>query len=122
MSNVLGTINPVAEPSPIWPTRPARGAGRRLPGRGAHADPDVKALDADFYVCTGHKLYGPTGIGVLYGKAEPLAALPPYQGGGEMIETVTEEARHLCRAAACGSRPARRRSWRPSAWAPRWTG
>jgi cysteine desulfurase/selenocysteine lyase len=57
-----------------------------------HADPDVKALDCDFYVCTGHKLYGPTGIGVLYGKAAALAALPPYQGGGEMIESVTEEA------------------------------
>jgi len=52
----------------------------------------VRALDADFYVFSGHKLYGPTGIGVLYGKAERLAALPPYQGGGEMIGTVTEQA------------------------------
>jgi hypothetical protein len=49
----------------------------------------VKALDVDFYVFTGHKLYGPTGIGVLYGKAERLAALPPYQGGGEMIGSVS---------------------------------
>jgi cysteine desulfurase/selenocysteine lyase len=57
-----------------------------------HLAIDVKALDCDFYVCTGHKLYGPTGIGILYGKAERLAALPPYQGGGEMIGTVTETA------------------------------
>jgi cysteine desulfurase/selenocysteine lyase len=56
-----------------------------------HGDVDVQALDADFYVFSGHKLYGPTGIGVLYGKAERLADLPPYQGGGEMIETVTLE-------------------------------
>ncbi|MGC3944178.1 MAG: aminotransferase class V-fold PLP-dependent enzyme [Chryseolinea sp.] len=53
---------------------------------------DVQALDADFYVFSGHKLYGPTGIGVLYGKTRALAALPPYQGGGEMIGVVTEEA------------------------------
>jgi len=52
----------------------------------------VQGLHVDFYVFSGHKLYGPTGIGVLYGKAERLAALPPYQGGGEMIGTVTEEA------------------------------
>ena len=53
---------------------------------------DVKALDANFYVFSGHKLYGPTGIGVLYGKRERLEELPPYQGGGEMIATVTEDA------------------------------
>ena len=52
----------------------------------------MRDLDVDFYVLTGHKLYGPTGIGVLYGKAERLAALPPYQGGGEMIGTVSMEA------------------------------
>jgi len=52
---------------------------------------DVQAIGCDFYVMTGHKLYGPTGIGVLYGKAEALEALPPYQGGGEMIETVTRD-------------------------------
>ena len=91
MSNVLGTINPVAE---IARLADAAGSLVLVDGcQGAvHADPDVKALDCDFYVCTGHKLYGPTGIGVLYGKAEALAALPPYQGGGEMIESVTEEA------------------------------
>ena len=57
-----------------------------------HQAVDVQALDADFYVFSGHKLYGPTGIGVLFGKAERLAALPPYQGGGEMIGSVSLEA------------------------------
>ncbi len=91
MSNVLGTINPVAE---IAAMAHAVGAAMVVDGcQGAvHLAVDVKALDCDFYVCTGHKLYGPTGIGVLYGKAERLAALPPYQGGGEMIESVTEDA------------------------------
>jgi cysteine desulfurase/selenocysteine lyase len=53
---------------------------------------DVQALDADYYAFTGHKLYGPTGIGVLYGKRKKLEALPPFEGGGEMIETVTRDA------------------------------
>ena len=90
MSNVLGTINPVAE---ITAMAHAAGAIMVVDGcQGAvHASPDVRALDCDFYVCTGHKLYGPTGIGVLYGKAERLNALGPYQGGGEMIETVSED-------------------------------
>jgi len=57
-----------------------------------HCSPDVQALDCDFYVFTGHKLYGPTGIGGMYGKRAALEALPPYQGGGEMIATVTEDA------------------------------
>jgi cysteine desulfurase/selenocysteine lyase len=56
-----------------------------------HLKVDVQAMGADFYVFTGHKLYGPTGIGVLYGKADKLAALPPYEGGGEMIQTVTRD-------------------------------
>ena len=56
-----------------------------------HLDVDVRDLDADFYVLTGHKLYGPTGIGVLYGKRELLESLPPFLGGGEMIEEVTRE-------------------------------
>jgi cysteine desulfurase/selenocysteine lyase len=56
-----------------------------------HRRVDVQALDADFYVFTGHKLYGPTGIGVLYGKRELLEAMPPWMGGGEMISTVTYE-------------------------------
>jgi len=90
MSNVLGTVNPVADL-----TRMAHAAGAvvLLDGCQAivHMPVDVKALDADFYVFSGHKLYGPTGIGILYGKAERLAALPPYQGGGEMIGYVTTE-------------------------------
>jgi cysteine desulfurase/selenocysteine lyase len=91
MSNVLGTINPVAE---IIAAAHAIGAPVLLDGAQAivHQPVDVTALDVDFYVFSGHKLYGPTGIGVLYGKAERLAALPPYQGGGEMIGTVTIDA------------------------------
>ena len=91
MSNVLGTINPVKE---IIEAAHAVGVPVLLDGAQGivHAPVDVQALDVDYYVFSGHKLYGPTGIGVLYGKAERLAALPPYQGGGEMIGTVTEEA------------------------------
>ena len=91
MSNVTGTINPVADI-----TRMAHEAGALVLIDGCqgvvHLPVDVKALDADFYVFSGHKLYGPTGIGILYGKAERLAELPPYQGGGEMIGTVTLES------------------------------
>jgi len=90
MSNVLGTINPVAEI-----TRLAHEVGARVLIDGCqgavHAAPDVQAIGCDYYVITGHKLYGPTGIGALYGKADALEALPPYQGGGEMIETVEKE-------------------------------
>jgi len=90
MSNVLGTVNDVAE---IVRLAHAAGAPALLDGcQGVvHTKVDVKALDVDFYVFSGHKLYGPTGIGVLYGKAERLAALPPYQGGGEMIASVSIE-------------------------------
>jgi cysteine desulfurase / selenocysteine lyase len=90
MSNVLGTINPVRE---LTDAAHAAGALVLVDGcQGAvHMAVDVKALDVDFYVATGHKLYGPTGIGVLYGKADVLADLPPYQGGGEMIGTVAED-------------------------------
>ncbi len=91
MSNVLGTINPVTEIA-----RMAHDAGALVLIDGCqgvvHLPVDVKALDVDFYVFSGHKLYGPTGIGVLYGKPEALAALPPYQGGGEMIGEVRLEA------------------------------
>jgi cysteine desulfurase/selenocysteine lyase len=90
VSNVLGTINPVKA---ITDMAHAAGAAVLIDGcQGAvHAHIDVAEIDCDFYVFTGHKLYGPTGVGVLYGKAERLAAMPPYQGGGEMIGAVTEE-------------------------------
>ena len=88
MSNVLGTINPVREMIAI---AHARGIPVLVDGSQAavHIPVDVRDLDADFYIMTGHKLYGPTGIGVLYGKYDLLAEMQPYQGGGEMIETVT---------------------------------
>ena len=91
MSNVLGTVNDVRA---IADMAHAAGALILVDGcQGAvHCSPDVQALDADFYVFTGHKLFGPTGIGGLYGKRAVLEALPPYQGGGEMIATVTEDA------------------------------
>lgn len=90
MSNVLGTINPIAEI-----TRLAHAAGARVLVDGCqgavHATPDVQAVGCDWYVVTGHKLFGPTGVGALYGTTEALESLPPYQGGGEMIETVEKE-------------------------------
>ncbi|MDZ4051898.1 MAG: cysteine desulfurase [Phenylobacterium sp.] len=91
MSNVLGTVNPAAE---IIGMAKAAGALTLVDGCQAvvHQVVDVKALDADFYVFSGHKLYGPTGIGVLYGTRKRMADLPPDQGGGEMIATVTEDA------------------------------
>ncbi|THD54879.1 cysteine desulfurase [Phenylobacterium sp.] len=87
MSNVLGTVNPVTE---LTKLAHEAGALVLLDGCQAvvHQPVDVKALDCDFYVFSGHKLYGPTGIGALYGKAERLAGLRPYQGGGEMIANV----------------------------------
>ena len=87
MSNVLGTINPAAE---IIATAHAAGVPVLLDGCQAivHMPVDVQALDVDFYAFSGHKFYGPTGIGVLYGKADRLAAMAPYQGGGEMIGEV----------------------------------
>jgi cysteine desulfurase/selenocysteine lyase len=88
MSNVLGTISPVHA---IVEAAHAAGALCLIDGcQGAvHAAPDVADIGCDFYVFTGHKLYGPSGIGALYGKAEILASMPPWQGGGEMIEQVT---------------------------------
>ncbi|WP_026792744.1 SufS family cysteine desulfurase [Pleomorphomonas oryzae] len=90
MSNVTGTIVPIREVTRI---AHAHGAVVLVDGsQGAvHLPVDVQDLDADFYVLTGHKVYGPTGIGVLYGKQHLLEAMPPWQGGGEMIETVTTE-------------------------------
>ena len=91
MSNALGTIVPVAE---VIRIAHARGIPVLVDGSQAavHMAVDVRALDADFYVFTGHKTYGPTGIGVLYGKSEHLRRMPPYQGGGEMISEVTTDA------------------------------
>ena len=90
MSNVLGTINPIKA---VVEAAHAAGAKVLIDGcQGAvHAAPDVQDIGADFYVFTGHKLFGPTGIGVLWGRADVLAELPPYQGGGEMIEQVTTD-------------------------------
>ncbi len=91
MSNVLGTVTPLRE---IIKLAHARGIPVLVDGsQGAvHMPVDVQALDADFYVFTGHKVYGPTGIGVLYGKMDRLKALPPFNGGGEMISVVTEQS------------------------------
>jgi cysteine desulfurase/selenocysteine lyase len=90
MSNVLGTINPVKD---IIAAAHALDIPVLLDGAQGivHQQVDVQDLDVDFYVFSGHKLYGPTGIGVLYGKAERLEDMPPYQGGGEMIGQVTME-------------------------------
>lgn len=90
VSNVLGTVNPVAEIIAL-----AHQQNVKVLIDGAQAVPhipvDVQQLDADFYVFSGHKIYAPTGIGVLYGKEALLNAIPPYQGGGEMIDKVTFE-------------------------------
>ena len=91
MSNALGTINPIAD---IIRIAHAHGALVMVDGcqGSVHLETDVRALDADFYCFTGHKLYGPTGIGVAYGKRHLLAKMPPFNGGGEMIDLVTTEA------------------------------
>src|SRR5439155_11383649 len=88
VSNALGTINPLRRLIDL-----AHAAGAPVLIDGAQAVPhvlvDVQDLDCDFYAFSGHKLYGPTGIGVLYGKQTLLEAMPPYQGGGDMISSVT---------------------------------
>jgi cysteine desulfurase/selenocysteine lyase len=90
VSNALGTINPAKQIIEM-----AHQAGALALVDGAQAAPhlkiDVQALDADFYTISGHKIFGPTGIGILYGKTKLLNAMPPYQGGGDMIRTVTFE-------------------------------
>ncbi len=90
ISNALGTINPIE-----FMIQKAHEAGAAILIDGAqaapHLKPDVQALDCDFYVFSGHKICGPTGTGILYGKEVWLQKLPPYQGGGEMIATVTFE-------------------------------
>ena len=91
VSNALGTINPIAE---MIEAAHAVGAVVLIDGAQAmaHLPVDVQALDCDFYAFSGHKMYAPTGIGCLYGKRDLLEALPPWQGGGEMIERVTIDA------------------------------
>jgi cysteine desulfurase / selenocysteine lyase len=90
VSNALGTVNPVRKI-----VEAARSVNARVLLDGAQAVPhmpvDVRAIDCDFYAFSGHKVYAPTGIGILYGKAELLEAMPPYQGGGDMISSVTFE-------------------------------
>ncbi|MCC7412535.1 MAG: cysteine desulfurase [Gammaproteobacteria bacterium] len=90
VSNALGTVNPVAE---MVARARARGIVTLVDGAQAvpHMQVDVRALGCDFYAFSGHKLFGPTGIGVLYGRAELLDAMPPYQGGGDMIRMVSFE-------------------------------
>ena len=89
VSNVLGTVNPVAARSPSW----AHAVGATVVVDASQAVPqlpvDVAALGADLVAFTGHKMVGPTGIGVLWGRYDLLAELPPFLGGGEMIEMVT---------------------------------
>ena len=90
VSNALGTVNPVREIA-----RMAHDVGAVIVVDGAqgapHGNVDVRDLDVDFYALSGHKMYGPTGIGVLYGRRELLDAMPPWQGGGDMIRSVTFE-------------------------------
>jgi cysteine desulfurase/selenocysteine lyase len=90
VSNALGTINPLAEMIELahrWNVPVVVDGAQAVP----HMHVDVRALDADFYAFSGHKLFGPTGIGVLYGKEKLLEAMPPFQGGGDMIRSVTFE-------------------------------
>jgi cysteine desulfurase/selenocysteine lyase len=90
MSNALGTIVPVKDVTRI---AHARGIPVLIDGSQAavHLDVDLRDIDCDFYVFTGHKLYGPTGIGVLYGNHSDLEAMPPFNGGGEMIQEVSQD-------------------------------
>jgi len=90
VSNVLGTINPVKriiEMAHLWNVPVLLDGAQAAP----HVKVDVRALDCDFYTLSSHKLFGPTGVGALYGKAKRLEAMPPYQGGGDMIASVTFE-------------------------------
>ncbi len=90
VSNALGTVNPLAEMIELahrWNVPVVVDGAQAVP----HMRVDVRALDADFYAFSGHKLFGPTGIGVLYGKEKLLEAMPPFQGGGDMIRSVTFE-------------------------------
>lgn len=98
VSNVLGTVNPVKEM-----TRIAHEHGVPVLVDGAQASPhlriDVRDIDCDFYAFSSHKMYGPTGVGILYGRKALLEEMPPYQGGGEMIEACHVREDDLCRPA-----------------------
>lgn len=109
VSNVLGTINPVRE---MIAYAHAQGVPVLVDGAQAvpHLRVNVQELDADFYVFSAHKVYGPTGIGVLYGKEKWLDAMPPYQGGGEMIAHVDFRVR-LSGSCLSSSRPVHRTMW-----------
>src|SRR3970282_1662795 len=93
VSNAPGTVNQVRE---MVALAHARGVPVLLDGAQAvpHLKVDVRDLDCDFYAFSGHKMFGPTGIGVLYGRSELLEKMPPYQGGGDMISLVTFEKTH----------------------------
>ena len=91
VSNALGTVQPGAARSSRWRTRAACRCWSTARRRRRTCAVDVQALGCDFYAFSGHKLFGPTGIGVLYGRQELLEAMPPYQGGGDMILSVTFE-------------------------------
>ncbi|MGH7498065.1 MAG: SufS family cysteine desulfurase [Gemmatimonadales bacterium] len=90
LSNALGTINPVRD---LVARAHARGVPVLVDGAqsASHLGVDVQKIDCDFFACSGHKIYGPTGVGVLYGRAELLERMPPWQGGGDMISSVTLE-------------------------------
>ena len=90
LSNALGTVNPVRE---LAERAHARGVPMLVDGAqsASHLSVDVQALDCDFFACSGHKMYGPTGVGVLYGREVLLEQMPPWQGGGDMISSVTLE-------------------------------
>ena len=112
VANTMGTVLPVQEIA-----RLAHAVGAVILVDGCQAAPhmpvDVQALDVDFYAFSGHKIYGPTGIGALYGRPEILADMPPYQGGGEMIETVEKTGSTIQGTATSALRQARLPLWRP---------
>ena len=116
MSNVLGTVTRSPR-SYGWPMPAAFRSSSTAARARSHTAVDVQALDVDFYVITGHKLYGPSGIGALYGKYDLLKDMRPYQGGGEMIEEVSSKVSPTTRRHTV-SRPARRRLCRQSDSAP----
>ena len=108
--------------SPAWPTTPGRCSSSTVPRPGPKLELDMAELGADFYALTAHKMYGPTGIGALFGRRELLEEMPPFIGGGSMIKKVGQGADHLGRSARRSSRAARRRSARRSASAPPFAG